>query len=97
MVYAITSVIEFVSTVILFFSSVLFILVLYSFFRGIKIPLFWLYFSGAFYILTLQNALAAYFLQEEPYLLLNQMMRLVSNVLILLGINELYRRFQHQV
>lgn len=97
MVYLVTTVIDFVSTIILFFSSVLFILVLYSFFRGIKIPLFWLYFSGAFYLLTMQNAFTTYFPQDEPYLLIGQLIKLLSNILILLGISELYKRFQHPV
>ena len=88
-----TILVEMASVVLLFFSSVLFIIMLYSSSKDRKIPRFWMFFAGAFYLLTMQNAFSAYMPQEEPFGLLGSGLKLAASVLVLLGMNDIYQEF----
>lgn len=82
---------DFTSMIVLSVSSALIVFVLYKYFRGIKIPRFWLYFLAALFLLTLQNFLINA-LPQEPYFTFSMFLKLVANTLVFLAIYSLYKR-----
>ena len=91
MVSVLSLVFDFTSMIVLSVSSALIVFVLYKYFRGVKIPRFWIYFLAGFFLLTLHNFLVNA-LPQEPYFTFSMFLKVVANALIFLAIYSLYKR-----
>lgn len=84
---------ELVSFVFISFASVLLVLVFLEYFKGLKIPAFWIFMIFSFYLsVTATFVDAAVHIPE-----LTQAIRLASNIFIFLGISGAYKRMRTKI
>ncbi len=74
-------------------ASVLLVLVILEYFKGLKMPSFWIYMILAFYLSVTATFLEAAIGRAE----LSQAVRLASNIFILLGIYGAYNRMTRKI
>lgn len=86
-----TLVFDLASMLLLSVASALIIFVLYKYFRGVRIPHFWIYFLLAFVMLTVHNFLINA-LPQEPYFTFGMALKVAANAFIFLAIYSLYKR-----
>ena len=73
-------------------ASGLIIYVIYKYFRGIEIPLFWMYLAGGFYLLTMHGFFSASLSNSPLYTNFSEFTRLVANAFLFMGIWALLKR-----
>lgn len=74
-------------------ASILMVLVIMEYFKGLKIPSFWIYMVFSFYLSVTATFVDAAFRQAE----LTQAIRLASNVFIFLGVYGAYKRMKSTI
>ena len=74
-------------------ASILMVLVILEYFKGLKIPTFWVYLIVAFYLSVNATFLDAAFKQPE----VTQATRLASNIFVFLGIYGAYKRMRTKI
>jgi len=83
---------EAVSVFFLFLASILIVIILYNYFKGVQVPYFWIYFFVAFLLLTINNIFLVVLPETDFYSMFSISIKLMTNVFIFLGIYELYKR-----
>ena len=73
-------------------ASALIIYIIYKYFRGIEIPLFWMYLAGGFYLLTMYGFFTASLADLPLYTDFANFTKLVANILLFMGIWALLNR-----
>jgi len=86
-------IIDLLGFVFISMASLLLVLVFLEYFKGLKIPAFWVYLIIAFYLSVTATFFDAAFQQEE----LTQTVRLLSNVFIFLGVYGAYKRMNAKI
>jgi magnesium-transporting ATPase (P-type) len=85
--------IELVGFVFMSLSSILLVLIMFEYFRGLRTPTFWIYLVVAFYLSITSDLFSAAFEYPE----ITQMLKLASSVLIYLGISGAYQRMRTKI
>ena len=86
-------VLEMTGFVFISLASVTLVLVMMQYFKGMKIPAFWIYIMAAFYLAVAAASFDAVFSSSE----LTQATRLLSNILAFAGVYSAYRRMKSRV
>ena len=92
MTFPISLLLILLSHVFLTLASALIIYVIYKYFQGMEIPLFWMYLAGGFYLLTMHGFFTAYLADSELYVDFANFTKLVANIFLFLGIWALLKR-----
>ncbi len=87
------SVLELVGFVFISLASVMLVLIILEYFKGLKMPAFWLSLILSFYLSVTATFLDAAFGSAE----LTQATRLAANIFIFLGIYGAYKRMKTRV
>lgn len=74
-------------------ASILMVLVILEYFKGLKIPAFWIYLIVAFYLSLTASFVETAFGRPE----LTQSIRLASNIFVFLGIYGAYKRMRTKI
>ncbi len=90
---ALALMLELIGFVFVSLASVLLVMVVMEYFRGLKMPAFWLFLMMSFYMSVTATFIDAAFGSEE----LTQAARLAANVLIFLGIYGAYKRMKTKI
>ncbi len=78
---------DFLSVIFIYLAAALLIITLARHFKGMKIPPFWVFFLGGFFLLSVENFFALSLDNE----LFNSFVVFIANLLVLLGVIDLYR------
>ena len=87
-----TYIFDMISIFFLFVASIMIIIILYNYFKGLQVPYFWIYFFVAFLLLMVNNILFVLLPETEFYSMFRVSIKLIINIFIFLGIYELYKR-----
>ncbi|MFC2143492.1 hypothetical protein ACFLQN_03770 [Candidatus Aenigmatarchaeota archaeon] len=78
--------------VVFFYLAASFLIITFTrYYRGMNIPIFWAYFLGGFFLLTVESFFALILKPTELYLTYVAFVKLVGSVLVFLGSFELYK------
>ncbi len=86
-------IIDMVGFIFISLASVFLVMLMLEYFKGLRIPAFWIYLIVAFYLSVTATFFDAAFKQSE----LTQLTRLLSNVFIFLGISGAYKRMKTKI
>lgn len=83
-------ILDLVSFIFISLASIVLVLVVLEYFKGLKVPAFWIYIIVAFYLSITATFFDAAFQKPE----LTQATRLASNVFAFIGVYSAYKRMK---
>ena len=82
---------EFLYVIFVYLSAVILIILIARYYRGMKTPIFWIYFLAGFFLLTVQNFFAVSLQPTELNISFVSFVKLIASIMVFMGVFELYR------